>query len=308
MAWLSSWESFIRVVECGSMAAAARLLGCTRAQISKQVGELERVFGARLIERNSRKLHLTPAGEIFLQHARRALEEVQRTELAVRNLGDAPRGTLRISAAVGFGRRYIAPLLPDIVARHPELECELILNDDLVDLSEDNIDLALRMTKAPPEDAIARKLCDLERVICGAPAYVARQGLPLTPQDLLHHQCFSYLTRDQGIWRLRSRDGQETDIPVRARFQHNNSDCILEAVLQGHGLAILPTYVCGEALADGRLLTVLDDYTPDSVFGRHLYACYTPSRVRLPKVRVFLEALENLFQPMPPWRVLHESG
>ena len=165
MAWLGSWESFVKVVEAGSMAAAARRLDCTRAQVSKQIGELERAFGVRLFERSTRKLSLTPSGEVFHQHALRALEAIQSTEVAVRNMGDAPHGVLRISASITFGRMYIAPLLPQIVARYPELSCELVLTDQLVDLVDDNIDLALRLTKAPPEDAVARKLVHMKRVI-----------------------------------------------------------------------------------------------------------------------------------------------
>ena len=115
MAWLNSWDSFVKVVECGSMAAAARRLDCTRAQISKQVGELERAFGVRLFERSTRRLSLTPSGEIFYQHARRALEAVESTEVAVKNLGDVPRGLLRVSASITFGRLYVAPLLPLLV-------------------------------------------------------------------------------------------------------------------------------------------------------------------------------------------------
>jgi len=170
MAWLRSWESFVKAVEAGSMSAAARRLDCTRAHISKQIGELEHAFGVRLLERSTRKLRLTPSGEVFYQHALRALEAVETTAVAMRNLGDAPRGILRISATVTFGRMYIAPLIPKLVARYPELCCELILTDQLVNLVDDNIDLALRMTKTPPEDAIARPLVTLKRVICAARA------------------------------------------------------------------------------------------------------------------------------------------
>lgn len=172
MQWLTSWESFVKVVETGSMAAAARRLDCTRAQISKQIGDLERAFGVRLFERSTRKISLTPAGEIFHQHALRALDAIHSTEVAVRNMGDAPHGVLRISASITFGRLYIAPLLPIIVAKYPELNCELVLTDHLVDLIEENIDLALRLTKAPPEDAVARKLVHMKRVICATPAYL----------------------------------------------------------------------------------------------------------------------------------------
>ena len=302
MAWLGSWESFVKVVEAGSMAAAARRLDCTRAQVSKQIGELERAFGVRLFERSTRKLSLTPSGEVFHQHALRALEAIQSTEVAVRNMGDAPHGVLRISASITFGRMYIAPLLPQIVARYPELSCELVLTDQLVDLVDDNIDLALRLTKAPPEDAVARKLVHMKRVICGTPAYFATHGEPRAPHDLALHQCFSYMLADENrVWRLVDRNGEEISIPVSSKFHFNNIDCILNAVLAGHGLAVLPTYLCGPELARGTLRTIFDDLEPVSSMGRYLYACYTPSRVRVPKVRAFLAELENLFDPIPPW-------
>ncbi|MBP8267888.1 MAG: LysR family transcriptional regulator [Zoogloea sp.] len=302
MAWLGSWESFVKVVEAGSMAAAARRLDCTRAQVSKQIGELERAFGVRLFERSTRKLSLTPSGEVFHQHALRALEAIQSTEVAVRNMGDAPHGVLRISASITFGCMYIAPLLPQIVARYPELSCELVLTDQLVDLVDDNIDLALRLTKAPPEDAVARKLVHMKRVICGTPAYFATHGEPKAPHDLALHQCFSYMLADENrVWRLVDRNGEEISIPVSSKFHFNNIDCILNAVLAGHGLAMLPTYLCAPELARGTLRSIFDDLEPVSSMGRYLYACYTPSRVRVPKVRAFLAELESLFDPVPPW-------
>lgn len=301
MNWLPAWESFVRVVEGGSMAAAARQLGCTRAQVSKQVAQLERAFGAPLFERAARRLALTAAGEVFYQHALRALEAVAGAEIAVGNLGDAPRGTLRVSATVSFGRLCVAPLLPEIVAAHPDLECELILTDEVVDLVADNIDLALRMTRLPPEDAIARKIVSLRRVICASPAYLARHGTPRSPQELAQHQCFSYVLRDDKVWSLRDPRGTEVRVPVTSRIQFNNADCMLDAVVAGHGIAILPTYLCHRELASGTLVTVLDGFEPGIAFGRDLYACYTPSRVRVPKVKVFLEVLERRFQPVAPW-------
>lgn len=301
MSWLPAWDSFVRAVEGGSMAAAARELGCTRAQVSKQIAELERAFGVRLFERSTRRLALTAAGEVFHQHALRALEAVAGTEIAVRNLGDVPRGTLRVSATVSFGRHCVAPLLPEITAAYPELECELILTDEVVDLVGENIDLALRMTRLPPEDAVARKLVSLRRVICASPDYLARHGVPGNPQDLLQHQCLSYALRDDKTWRLVDERGAEVLVPVRSRIHFNNPDCMLDAVLAGHGIAILPTYLCHRELADARLVTVLDGYEPNVVFGRELYACFTPSRVRVPKVRVFLDALVRRFEPVAPW-------
>ena len=299
---LAGMSVFAQVVEAKSFSAAAEKLGISKSLASRHVSALERSLSVKLLNRSTRKLSLTPSGEVFHQHALRALEAIHSTEVAVRNLGDAPRGVLRISASITFGRMYIAPLLPQVVAKHPELSCELVLTDDLVDLVEDNIDLALRLTKAPPEDAVARKLVHMKRVICGTPAYFAAHGEPRTPHDLAHHTCFSLMLPDDSrVWRLVDRAGEEISIPVSSKFNFNNVDCILDAVLAGHGLAILPTYLCGPALARGTLKTVFDDLEPVSSIGRYLYACYTPNRVRVPKVRVFLAELEETFNPVPPW-------
>jgi len=301
MAWLSSWESFAKVVETGSMSAAARRLDCTRAHVSKQIRELEQAFGVRLLERSTRKLAPTPSGEVFYQHALRALKAIESATVAMEKLGDAPRGVLRISATVSFGRMYVAPIVPKLIARYPELSCELVLTDRLVDLVDDNIDLALRMTKAPPEDAVARKLVSLKRVICAAPSYFAVHGEPNTPQDLAHHQCFSYLLADRGVWHLADSHGREISVPVHHRFQVNDIDCLLAAILAGHGLGILPTYLCGPELARGTLRTVLDPFEPITDLGRYLYVCYMPSRIQVPKVRVFIAELEKTLDPVPPW-------
>lgn len=305
MSWLNSWASFVKVVEAGSMAAAARRLECTRAQVSKQVGELEQVFGVRLLERTTRRLSLTPSGEVFYQHALRALEAVESAELAVRNLGEMPRGVLRISAPLTFGRLYVAPLLPRIAAHYPHLKCELVLTDQLVDLAEGKIDLALRITKLPPEDAVARPLVFLKRVLCAAPGYLSAHGEPRQPADLGAHQCFDYALNGNGgsEWYLADSRGEESAVQIAARFQVNNIDCIRQAALDGHGIGILPTYLCAPDLARGDLRVVLGDYEPRNSFGQHLYACYLPSRVRLPRVRVFLDELEQLLGPLPPWEL-----
>lgn len=301
-AWLAAWEAFVKTVETGSMAAAARRLDCSRAQVSKQLAELEQAFGVRLLERTTRKLNLTPGGEVFYQHALRVLEELKHTELALQNMVETPRGILRISASVSFGRLHVAPLLPRVAADYPQLQCELVLNDRVTDLLEENFDLALRMTDTPPENLVAKKLALLKRVVCASPAYLAALGEPQVAQDLVHHHCFAYLHgRSESDWRLAGPGGEVLTIPVRGKFQINNVDSILEAVLQGHGIAILPTYLCASQLARGDLRSILPDYEPMPSFGQHVYACYPPSRVQLPKLRVFLQALEAHFSPLPPW-------
>lgn len=302
MRTLAAWESFVKTVEHGSMAAAARRLDCTRAQISKQVAELERELGVRLFERSTRALRLTPAGEAFHPHALRTLAALADSRIALSNLGDTPRGLLRISASVTFGRLHIAPLLPGFTERYPELECELVLDDQSHDLIDGNIDLVLRHTRLPPDDAVARKLVALRRVLCATPGYLAAHGCPETPADLVRHRCFRYLLPGEApVIELRDAAGQHQRIAASSRFRFNNIDCILDATLAGHGIAVLPTYLCGPEIRAGRLATVLDDYEPVTGFGQHLYACYLPNRGRLPKVRVFLDALSERFAPQPPW-------
>lgn len=299
--WLPAWQAFVKTVESGSMAGAARQLGCTRAQVSKQVAELEAAFGARLLERSTRRLTLTPAGQVFHQHALAALESVAAAQLAVDNLGDEPHGVLRISATITFGRLYVAPLLPQLARQHPRLSCELLLTDQVVDLADDQIDLALRMTRAPPQDAVVRKLATVERVICAAPAYLAAHGTPGSAAELAEHQTLSFLLTDDNRWHLSSPDGQEHVVPVTSRVRTNNTDCLLALTLAGHGLAILPLYLAAPYLAQQQLRAVLPGHETHTRFGRHLYACYTPSRVRVPKVRALLDVLAAQFEPVPPW-------
>ena len=299
--WLPAWQAFVKAVEAGSMAAAARQLGCTRAQVSKQVAELEGAFGTRLLERSTRRLRPTPAGEIFHHHALAALEAVAATQIAVRNQGETPLGVLRVSATMTFGRLYVAPLLHKVVAEHPGLTGELILSDQVVDLEAEDIDLALRMTRVPPQDAVVRRLATLQRVICAAPAYLTAHGVPAQVSELGHHQTLSYLMTDDHRWHLVGPQGEEFVHTTTSRLRFNSVDCMVDATLAGLGIAILPIYLAKPLMLEGRLVQVLPEVVSHTQFGSHLYACYTPSRVRIAKVRVMLQALTELLEPMPPW-------
>lgn len=299
--WLPAWQAFVKSVDAGSMAAAARQLGCTRAQVSKQIAELEDAFGTRLLERSTRRLRLTPAGEIFRHHALAALDAVASTQIAVRNQGETPLGVLRVSATMTFGRLYVAPLLQKVVAEHPGLSAELILSDRVIDLEAEEIDLALRMTRVPPQDAVVRRLATLDRIICAAPTYLAAHGTPTDPHELAQHQTLSYLMTDEHRWHLVGPQGEEQVHTTTCRLRFNSVDCMVDATLAGLGLAIIPAYLATAHVRAGRLEQVLSDWASHTQFGSHLYACYTPSRVRIAKVRVMLQALEDLLEPQPPW-------
>lgn len=298
---LVAWQAFVKTVEQGSMTAAARRLDCSRAQVSKLLAELEHGLGARLFERTTRRLSLTPAGEAFYPHALRVLADLQAAGQAVQELRTEPRGILRVTAPVTLGRLYIAPLLPQLVARYPELRCELVLNDRVVDLFEQGFDLALRLTDAPPPDLVARPLAETRRVICASPGYLARRGEPAAPEELADHDCFAYArARSDSRWRLRGPQGI-SEIAVRGPYQINHVEAIRDAVLAGDGIAILPTYLVADELRSGRLYAVLTDQQALTSFGSQLFACYPGSRVPLPRLQVFLAALQAQFSPQPPW-------
>lgn len=299
--WLADWDTFIKIVDSGSMAAAAQRLGCSRAQVSKRLAELESALGTRLLERTTRSLHLTPSGEVFYPHALRVLAEVNTTERALQHLRTEPHGILRITAPVTFGRLHIAPLLAGLSRNYPDMHCELVLQDRLVMVAEEGFDVAIRLTDAPPQEVVAKPLATIQRMICASPAYLERQGVPQQPADLKQHACFAYAhARTQSEWHLQGPQGVEV-VPVRGHYQVNHIEVILAAVLNGDGMAILPDYVCHRELARGHVVPVLPGYTPITRFGRHVYACYPASRVQLPKLRVFLAALTQQFQPQPPW-------
>ncbi|MBP7452050.1 MAG: LysR family transcriptional regulator [Ottowia sp.] len=300
-AWLPAWLAFVKAVDTGSMAAAARLLGCTRAQVSRQIADVEAAFGARLLERSTRRLRLTPAGEIFQHHALAALEAVTATQIAVRNQGETPLGVLRVSATIAFGRVYVAPLLHKVVAQHPGLTGELILSDQLVDLEAQDIDLALRMTRVPPQDAVVRRLTTVQRVVCASPGYLAAHGTPVHPSELTQHQTLSYLMTDDHRWHLADPTGEEFVHTATSRLRFNSVECLVDAALAGLGIAIVPMYLANPLVRAGRLVAVLPEFVSHTQFGSHLYACYTPSRVRIAKVRVMLQALTELLEPVPPW-------
>ena len=297
----SAWLAFVKAVDTGSMAAAARLLGCTRAQVSRQIADVEAAFGARLLERSTRRLRLTPAGEIFQHHALAALEAVTATQIAVRNQGETPLGVLRVSATIAFGRVYVAPLLHKVVAQHPGLTGELILSDQLVDLEAQDIDLALRMTRVPPQDAVVRRLTTVQRVVCASPGYLAAHGTPVHPSELTQHQTLSYLMTDDHRWHLADPTGEEFVHTATSRLRFNSVECLVDAALAGLGIAIVPMYLANPLVRAGRLVAVLPEFVSHTQFGSHLYACYTPSRVRIAKVRVMLQALTELLEPVPPW-------
>jgi DNA-binding transcriptional LysR family regulator len=289
---------FARVVEDKSFSAAARRLNLSKSLVSKQVTQLEKSIGARLLNRTTRALSLTEAGAAFYEHCARIVEELEEAKLAVGRLHSEPRGLLRISVPVAFGRLHIATILPEFLAAYPDLKVDMVTTDRFVDLAEEGYDVVVRIADQPAPTLVARKLASVHRRMVATPDYFARHGVPETPEDLAHHNCLTYTYfNPQDPWRLHGPDG-DISIPASGNLRVNDDDALAEAVLRGLGLALLPTFIIGKELQAGRLRSVLSEYIP---LERHIYAVYLANRHVSAKVRAFIDYLLKRFGSEPYW-------
>jgi DNA-binding transcriptional LysR family regulator len=289
---------FARVAETRSFSAAARSLGMSKSLVSKHVTQLEKSLGARLLNRTTRTMSLTEAGAVFYEHCTRIVEELEEAKLAVSRLHAEPRGVLKITASVAFGTLHIAPALPEFLAAFPDLTIDMVITDRLVDLAEEGFDLAVRITHAPGESLVARRLAAVNRIVCATPDYFVRRGVPRAPFDLVHHNCLTYTYFDLlGPWRFRGPDG-EISVPISGNLRLNDDEALSQAVLGGLGVALLPTFIVGRDLQAGRLQSVLSDYIP---LEQHIYAVYLPNRHLSVKVRAFIDFLLKRFGARPYW-------
>ena len=294
---LTGMAVFARVVEAASFTAAGRQLGMSKSAVSKAVAALEDRLGARLLNRTTRRLAMTEVGQAFYERCARVVAEAEEAELAVTRLQVAPRGTLRINAPVSFGVRHLGPVLGEFVVRHPELEVDIDLSDRFVDLIEEGYDVAVRITRLANSSLIARRIADNRMIVCAAPAYWARHRRPSRPADLAAHDCLIYsygATRGDWVFQV---DGRSVRVRVSGRLQANNGDLHLAAALSGCGVASLPEFICGPALADGRLEAVLGEFMPEPA---GIHAIYPHSRHLSAKVRAFVDFLVERFRD-PDW-------
>ena len=299
MEQLTAMLAFARVVETGSFSKAARDLGVSKSAVSKQISRLEDRLGVRLLNRTTRRHSLTEAGTSFFEGCQRMLAEVESAEAAVSRLASAPRGTLKINAPMSFGLQHLGPALADFLGAYPELSVDLVLNDRLVDLVEEGFDVGLRIGKLADSSLIARRLAPCRHVLCAAPAYLSSHPTPRVPEDLKAHSClhYSYLSSGQ-TWRFNGPDGVRK-ITVSGRLRINNGDLLKVAATNGLGIALLPTFIVGDALRAGRLVPVLNEWKP--VFDSAIHAVYPASRNLSPKVRVFIDFLAERFGELPYW-------
>ena len=295
---LSEMAVFARVAELESFTRAAGELGLTKSAVSKQVARLEDHLGLRLLNRSTRRLSLTEAGAAFYEGCQQMIAEAEQAEQAVSYLAAAPRGLLTVNAPVSFGTLHILPGLPDFLARYPELQVEVTLNDRFVDLIEEGFDAAVRIRKLEDSTLIARRLAPSRRVLIAAPDYLRRCGEPESLEGLAAQDCLIYAYQAEGaLWRLTGPQGKR-EVKVRGRLRANNGDALMAAAIGGLGIAFLPTFICGAALRDGQVRRVLPDWVDAE---GAVNVVYPAGRNPAPKVRAFIDFMVERCSGTPYW-------
>ncbi|HXH01735.1 MAG TPA: LysR substrate-binding domain-containing protein [Candidatus Competibacteraceae bacterium] len=290
---------FAEIVEQGSLTAVAQSRDSSRSLVSKRLKGLEQHLGVRLLNRTTRTLSLTEPGELLYRHSRRLRELMESAEAQISSLGQTPRGRLKLTVPVSLGERSLARLLADFLGRYPEIQVDLNLDERFVDLVEAGYDLAIRIGQLEDSSLIARRLGRTRLLVCAAPEYLQRHGVPRQPGDLARHNCLTYrhpLERSD-MWTFQVED-DTVAVKVSSNLRSDNGSALLQAALAGLGLVYLPTFIVGPELRAGRLVAVLEPYCRQSM---GIYAVY-PSGSRLPaKTQVFLDYLASHFAAVQDW-------
>ncbi|MTV37999.1 LysR family transcriptional regulator [Duganella radicis] len=283
---------FITIAERGSMIAAADTLDMSRAMVTRYLAEMEEWAGARLLHRSTRRLSLTDAGDITLARCRRMLEVADDMAVASGADADTPQGLLRITCSQSLAMAELAPAVGEFLQRYPRTAVDLQMSNRAVNLIEERIDLALRVTNALEPNLIARQLGDCDSVVCAAPAYLRQHGTPQRPQDLAAHNCLTYAYFGKSLWQFTGPDGAALSVPVSGNLSANEDLVLLKAAEQGCGIALQPLYSAAAPIADGRLVALLPGYAPQRM---GIYGVYASRQHMAPALRAMLDFLLTRF-------------
>lgn len=282
--------SFYYVAKLMSFTKAAAFLKCSKAHISKQVTGLERHVGTPLLNRNTRMVKLTSAGEVLLQHAEHIANELQLVDNTIHALQKKVQGTLRITSPKGYADYFLAPNLHYFLNQYPDISLEMIHTEKYLDFIKEKIDVAIRITHTPNVDKVAKHLAYDRMVLCASNNYLQQHGIPTTPQQLYKHACLAYTANNIPHWDFLIKNEKRT-IEVKTRLSSNSAQVILDATLQDLGIARLPLFIVQECIDRGELCLVLSAFClPDTP----IYAIFQASRIISPKIHAWIEFLEKV--------------
>ena len=290
---------FSALASAGSLSAAARELGVTTPAVSKHLALMESRIGVLLVNRSTRRMSLTPEGEIYLENARRILAEIDGMEELLGVSKATPQGLLRVNATLGFGRSHVAPLISKFVRKHPQVEVQLQLSVNPPAPTEDLYDVCVRFGPPPDSRLVARHIAPNRRLLCAAPAYLARRGMPKVPADLAKHNCIGIRQGEEayGVWRLthgKGRHAKTEAIKTRGSLATNDGEIAVSWALDGHGILMRAEWDVERHLRSGRLVQVLPQYyTPDA----DIYTVYPQRHQLSARVRAFVDFLASSLKP-----------
>lgn len=301
----AAMRAFVKVVETGGFSEAARQLELAVSSVTRQVNALEAILNTQLLNRSTRSITLTPQGRKYYDKVVRILQDVEEANLCVTEREDIPRGLLKVSMPVAFGRLHIAPIIRDFLTKYPEVRLDLRLSDGLSNLVEEELDVVIRIGNLDRSGAnlIVHKLASHTRLVCGSLDYFKQYGLPSHPNDLAHHNCllFAYFT-GYDIWRFQ-RDTEVCEVKVSGSLMANNSEMLRQVCLDGAGLILMPTWLIGEDIRAGRLQAVLTNFQvhPQAEMDMGIYALHLPNRRYSLRVKTFIDFLIKQFGNPPYW-------
>jgi DNA-binding transcriptional LysR family regulator len=283
---LESMSTLIVAAEAGSLSAASRKLGMPLATVSRKVSELEAHLRTKLINRTSRRVILTDAGEAYVAACKKVLEEIGEAERAAMGEYSEPRGDLTMSAPVFFGRLHVLPVVIEFLTAYPDIGLRMVLTDSVINLLEEPVDVAVRIAELADSSLVASKVGSIRRVVCGSPAYFAQRGVPKTPQDLTAHDCISFEGLSPATaWSFEAGHFKAT-VRVRSRLTVNTAEAAIDAAIAGLGVTRVLSYQIADALKAGTLTTALEKFEPAAVPVRLVYSGHG----LLPqKLRAFLD-------------------
>lgn len=299
-------NAFVRIIETGSLAAAARRMVVSVSALSRLLAELESHLGTRLVHRTTRRLALTETGRAFYERAVQLMADVAEAEEAVSSASVVPRGTLRLTASAAFGTGYLASAIADFRQRYRELRFDVELSERAVDLVEEGLDLAIRIGNIGSQTLIARRIADTRLVCCAAPAYLERHPPPKTPADLAEHECLIYEYAAGGAqWTFTDAAGDAHTVRIAGPARASNGAMLAALAISAAGIACEPDFIVARAVRSGRLVQLLPGYTPPSI---GIYATYASRRHLSAKVRTFVDFLIARFAGTPPWRLASDGA
>lgn len=298
MGQLENMDTFVRIIDSGSISQAAEQLGVVKSAISRRLADLEIRLGVQLLNRTTRKSSLTVAGKQYYERSVRILADVAEINAAAsKNKADLS-GIFKISAPLSFGILHMSAVINEFAALHPGLIIQMDFNDRKVDLVEEGYDMAIRIAELMDSSLMARKLAPINNILCASPAYLAKMGIPEKPQDLKGHHILRYTNLPGNTWHFSGPDGHRHSISLPVKISANNGDFLKSAALDGHGIINSPTFIVWQEIASGELVKIMDNYPIPAL---NAYAVYPQTRHLPRRVRLFIDFLKDKFGGEPYW-------